>query len=153
MSLLKNRPKWSQTYFWSKLIHNLFLQKKLSKNVGWSCNFQKNPPGVNNSQKAKIRPIWDRCLIFKIFSPKIFAKNWRFWHKTKLIFWKKLITTLVFKKNANFFRQKLGKIAENCDHNIDPWPRVKVICEQTFRNSISFLNAEIHTWLKTYIHG
>jgi hypothetical protein len=28
---------------------------------------------------------------------------------------------LVFKKNANFLRQKLGKIAENCDHNIDPW--------------------------------
>jgi hypothetical protein len=28
---------------------------------------------------------------------------------------------LVFKKNANFFRRKVGKIAENCDHNIDPW--------------------------------
>jgi hypothetical protein len=24
-------------------------------------------------------------------------------------------------KNANIFRRKLGKIAENCDHNIDPW--------------------------------
>jgi hypothetical protein len=31
-----------------------------------------------------------------------------------------LITLLVFKKNANFFRRKLEKIAENCDHNIDP---------------------------------
>jgi hypothetical protein len=31
-----------------------------------------------------------------------------------------MIITLVFKKNANFFRRKLGKIAENCDHNIDP---------------------------------
>jgi hypothetical protein len=28
--------------------------------------------------------------------------------------------TLVFEKNANFFRRKLLKIAENCDHNIDP---------------------------------
>jgi hypothetical protein len=28
---------------------------------------------------------------------------------------------LVFEKNANFFRRKLAKIAENCDHNIDPW--------------------------------
>jgi hypothetical protein len=36
---------------------------------------------------------------------------------------KKIIVTLVFEKNANFFRQKLAKIAENCDHNIDPWSR------------------------------
>jgi hypothetical protein len=28
---------------------------------------------------------------------------------------------LVFKKNANFFRRKLAKIAEISDHNIDPW--------------------------------
>jgi hypothetical protein len=34
---------------------------------------------------------------------------------------KKLIITLVFENNANFFRRKLSKIAENCDHNIDPW--------------------------------
>jgi hypothetical protein len=31
-----------------------------------------------------------------------------------------LIITLVFEKNANFIRRKLAKIAENCDHNIDP---------------------------------
>jgi hypothetical protein len=31
-----------------------------------------------------------------------------------------LIITLAFEKNANFFRPKLSKIAENCDHNIDP---------------------------------
>jgi hypothetical protein len=31
-----------------------------------------------------------------------------------------VIITLVFEKNAKFFRRKLGKIAENCDHNIDP---------------------------------
>jgi hypothetical protein len=40
--------------------------------------------------------------------------------KLRLLFAKKLITTLDFKKNANFFRRKLAKIAENCDHNIDP---------------------------------
>jgi hypothetical protein len=28
--------------------------------------------------------------------------------------------TLVFKNNANYFRRKLVKIAENCRHNIDP---------------------------------
>jgi hypothetical protein len=27
---------------------------------------------------------------------------------------------LVFEKNANFFAEKSAKIAENCDHNIDP---------------------------------
>jgi hypothetical protein len=32
-----------------------------------------------------------------------------------------LIVTSVFEKNANFFRKKLSKIAENRDHNIDPW--------------------------------
>jgi hypothetical protein len=26
-----------------------------------------------------------------------------------------------FEKNADFFAEKLPKIAENCDHNIDPW--------------------------------
>jgi hypothetical protein len=38
--------------------------------------------------------------------------------KTKLC--KNLIITLVFEKNAKLFRQKLSKIAENCDHNMDP---------------------------------
>jgi hypothetical protein len=26
-----------------------------------------------------------------------------------------------FREKRQFFRQKLSKIAENCDHNIDPW--------------------------------
>jgi hypothetical protein len=39
-------------------------------------------------------------------------------NKAKLC--KILIITLVFEKNAIFFRRKLSKIAENCDHNIDP---------------------------------
>jgi hypothetical protein len=29
---------------------------------------------------------------------------------------------LVFKKNANFFSENWEKIAEYCDHNIDPRP-------------------------------
>jgi hypothetical protein len=45
-------------------------------------------------------------------------------NKAKLC--KILIITLVFEKNANFFRRKLSKIAENCDHNIDPRHREKV---------------------------
>jgi hypothetical protein len=27
-----------------------------------------------------------------------------------------------FREKRHFFRRKLSKIAENCDHNIDPWP-------------------------------
>jgi hypothetical protein len=41
--------------------------------------------------------------------------------KLLIVFEKFVIITLVFGKNANFFRRKLSKIAENCDHNIDPW--------------------------------
>jgi hypothetical protein len=36
-------------------------------------------------------------------------------------FFQNLLITFVFEKNANFFRRKLAKIAENCDNNIDPW--------------------------------
>jgi hypothetical protein len=71
---------------------------------------------------TNLRPVFNfepgaDVMIFKIFSPK----NWRFWLKTKLNYvFKNFIITLVFEKNANFFRQKLSKIAENCDHNIVP---------------------------------
>jgi hypothetical protein len=43
-----------------------------------------------------------------------------FFAKNKAKLYKHWIITLVFEKNANFFRRKLAKIAENCDHNIDP---------------------------------
>jgi hypothetical protein len=32
-----------------------------------------------------------------------------------------VIATLVFEISAKFFRRKLAKIEENCDHNINPW--------------------------------
>jgi hypothetical protein len=60
-------------------------------------------------------------MIFKIFSPKNSAKKLAFLTQNKARICKILIVTLVFEKNANFFRRKLAKIAENCDHNIDPW--------------------------------
>jgi hypothetical protein len=31
-----------------------------------------------------------------------------------------LIITLFYEENANFFAENCAKIAENCDHNIDP---------------------------------
>jgi hypothetical protein len=48
-------------------------------------------------------------MIFKIFSPKKFAKKSAFLTQNKAKFFKKLIITLVFKKNANFFLQKIVK--------------------------------------------
>jgi hypothetical protein len=60
-------------------------------------------------------------MIFKIFSPKNSAKKLAFLTQNKAKLCKILITTLVFEKNANFFRRKLSKIAENRDRNIDPW--------------------------------
>jgi hypothetical protein len=46
-------------------------------------------------------------------------------NKAKLC--KIFIMTLVFEKNANFFRRKWAKIAETCDHNIDPWWQAETI--------------------------
>jgi hypothetical protein len=59
-------------------------------------------------------------------------------NKAKLC--KILIITLVFEKNANFC-QRLTKIAENCDHCIDPWFEefnVILVC------------ARIHTFLSIF---
>jgi hypothetical protein len=38
---------------------------------------------------------------------------------------KSLIITLVFEKSA-IFCQKLAKIAENCDNNINPWTSMDI---------------------------
>jgi hypothetical protein len=57
---------------------------------------------------AAHRAIWDDVMIFEIFSPQngkklaLFTQN------------------IVFLEKRQFFRQKLAKIAENYDHNIDP---------------------------------
>jgi hypothetical protein len=56
--------------------------------------------------KVCARPGID-VMILKIFSPKKLAKIWAFFIKLLLLFAKIVI--------------KLAKLAENCDHNIDPW--------------------------------
>jgi Ni,Fe-hydrogenase III small subunit len=50
-------------------------------------------------------------MIFKIFSPKNSAKKLAFLTQNEAKLCKILIITLVFEKNANFFRRKLSKIA------------------------------------------
>jgi hypothetical protein len=63
---------------------------------------------------------WDRCYDFKnIFAKKISEKIGVFAQNTTS-FWKKLTITLVFEYKSQFFRRKLAKIAENCDHSIHP---------------------------------
>jgi hypothetical protein len=59
-------------------------------------------------------------MILKIFSPKNFAKKLAFLTQNKAKFWKKIDRNIGFWEKRQFFRQKLSKIAENCDHNIDP---------------------------------
>jgi hypothetical protein len=67
------------------------------------------------------RVTWDRCYDFlNFFAEKFSDKNWRFLLKLLLVFAKIVIITLVFEKKRQFFHRKLGKIAENCVHNIDP---------------------------------
>jgi hypothetical protein len=62
----------------------------------------------------------DRCYDFlNVFAEK-FSKKLAFLTHNKAKICKILIITLVFEKNANFFRRNFSKIAENCDQNIDP---------------------------------
>jgi hypothetical protein len=44
-----------------------------------------------------------------------------FFTQKKAKLWKNLILTLVFEETAIFYRRQ---IAENCDHNTDPWSRI-----------------------------
>jgi hypothetical protein len=62
----------------------------------------------------------ERCYDFKNIFAQNLAKKLAFFTQNKDKFSNNLIITLVFKKNANFFAEIWEKIAENCDHNIDP---------------------------------
>jgi uncharacterized CHY-type Zn-finger protein len=51
---------------------------------------------------------------------KIFSQKWRFLLELQLIFCKKIGRNIGFWEKRQFFPPKLSKIAENCDHSIDP---------------------------------
>jgi hypothetical protein len=68
-----------------------------------------------------------------------------------------------FLEKRQFFRRKLAKIAENCDHNIDPWPMKGIkIVENVYDagvvtrdRKIGFrmsVRATSHDIISTYIH-
>jgi hypothetical protein len=60
-------------------------------------------------------------MILKKFSPKNFAKKLAFLTRNKAkLHTQKFDHNIGFLEKRQFFRRNLSKIAENCDHNIDP---------------------------------
>jgi hypothetical protein len=59
-------------------------------------------------------------MILKIFSPKNSANQLAFLTQNKAKLCKILIITLFFLEKNAIFCRNMSKIAENCDHNIDP---------------------------------
>jgi hypothetical protein len=59
-------------------------------------------------------------LFLKNFRRKICRKYWHLLLKQLLLFAKIDHNFGFLRKNYIFFAEKLEKIAENCDHNIDP---------------------------------
>jgi hypothetical protein len=77
----------------------------------------KNSFDMSHEQQGDLRPmLW----FFKIFSPKNSAKKLAFLTRNKAELCKKFDHNIGFWEKRHFFRQKLSKIAENCDHNIGP---------------------------------
>jgi hypothetical protein len=59
-------------------------------------------------------------MILKYFRRKIQRKKLAFLTQNKAKICKIWIITLFLGEKRQFFRRKLAKIAETCDHNIDP---------------------------------
>jgi hypothetical protein len=72
---------------------------------------------------------------FKIFSTNTLA----FLAQNKAKLFKKLIITLVFEKKRQFFHRQLSKIAENCDHNIDPRCAKPILCRLLLNGNKVFI--------------
>jgi hypothetical protein len=60
-------------------------------------------------------------MILEIFSQKKIAKKSAFLTKNEAMYIMQIFDhNIVFLEKRQFFRRKLAKIVENCDHNIDP---------------------------------
>jgi hypothetical protein len=71
---------------------------------------------INENQNFQGPMLW----FLKYFRRKIRRKNCRFCLQTKRNFVWKIDHNIGIWEKRQFFRRKLSKIAENCDHNIDP---------------------------------
>jgi hypothetical protein len=75
---------------------------------------------VENGEEIRRISSWDRCYDFWKKSLKKLATKFAF-VKNAACYCKILINTVDFFKKTPFLCQKLTKIAENCDYNIEPW--------------------------------
>jgi hypothetical protein len=80
--------------------------------------------------------------ILKIFLPKNLAKILAFFAQTTASFCKILIIALVNEKNAKF-SPKMAQIAENCDHDIDPWTKLTIFQDKLGRLLLKYFFAFI----------
>jgi hypothetical protein len=46
-------------------------------------------------------------------------------------------------RKRQFFRRKLAKIAENCDHNIDPWWSTSKLLEPRMELDVQLADGEV----------
>jgi hypothetical protein len=94
-----------------------------------------------------ISKIRDRCYYFKNIFAQKFAKTGLFWLKQKVIL-QKSYHNIDFREEGQFFCWKLAKIAENCEHNIDP-----KICFLLRKNNVftpwTYFARRIQFWKRT----
>jgi hypothetical protein len=97
-----------------KHIYPLCLEIGFSQYIRRECRMPNKKPRSTSADWFKSGT---DVTILKIFS----LKNRRFLLKNTAEFCEKWIITLVFLRKTQFFRRTLAKIADNCDHNIDPY--------------------------------
>jgi hypothetical protein len=105
-------------------IFSKILLQKVSKNFSADTEIGEPLAGTEMKKYDEIqnKPGPDGKIL-KIFSPKHLAKKWRFLLKLHpASFCENVITTkyIFSRKTPIFYRRKLAKIAEHCDHNIEP---------------------------------
>jgi hypothetical protein len=109
---------------------------------------------VVSSEVVGLDPGTD-IIFFSIFLPKKWRIDMRFWLETKVNHANIWLDHWVLRKTP-IFAEKLPKIAENCDHNIDPW-FIKCCRNWTGRLDQSVGRTYLHTCTYKhtyiYIHG
>jgi hypothetical protein len=111
--------------------------------------FNANLFGKENVDSYQGPMLW----FLKYFRQKFLRTNLRFWLKTKINF-EKNYHNIGFWKKRQFFRRKLSKIAENCDHNIDPGIAKCYICITKIPLWVNFVGPRNEkTWYILYSFG